>query len=384
MFDKYRKPLVLLIVALSLALLVACAWPLGQLALGEVPSMVPTPTPQPAPALPVATQGQVPLPNVSISAVVQQVRPAVVQIINKQVLDYGYYEPVEQQAGIGSGVIYDSQGYILTNYHVIEGADGITVALPDGRSFDNATIVGTDRRTDLAVVQIPAEDLPVARLGNSAALQVGDWVVAIGNALGLKGGPTVTAGVVSALGRVEQEPSSAYGVPGPYLYDLIQTDAAINPGNSGGPLINLQGEVVGINTLVAGVTGSGYQAQGIGFAIAVDTAKPIADEIVATGQVVHPYIGISYQWLGPALARRLGMKQSYGLIIAEVGRGSPAEQAGLRVRDVIVAIDGDELSDESSLQLYLMRHKPGDIVELKIIRSSSERTVRVVLGETSD
>ena len=396
MFAKYRRPLTLVAALVVVLTLVACAWPLGQLALRAVPTLMPTPT-QPAqqaqatpvaqpqatqaPAAPGSTLGA--LPGVSISAVAREVRPAVVQIVNKQLIGVGYYnQPVEAQAGIGSGVIYDPRGYILTNYHVIEGADRITVALPDGRSFDNVKIVGSDRDTDLAVLQIPAGNLPVARLGSSSKLEVGDWVVAIGNALGLKGGPTVTVGVVSALGRAEQEPPSSDGTPGPYLYDLIQTDAAINPGNSGGPLINLQGEVVGINTLVAGVTdSSGYQAQGIGFAIAIDTAKPIADQIVATGHATHPYIGISYQWLSPALARRLGISQSYGLIIAQVAQGSPAARAGLRVRDVIVALDGNDLTDESSLGRYLREHKPGDTVTLKVLRNNQEMTVKVTLGE---
>ncbi len=392
MFVKYRRPLTLLAAALVAALLLACAWPLGQLAQRavEAPTAAPTPTaeaardagPTQAPAMEVAAQAG--LPSVSISAVARQVRPAVVQIVNKQVVGYGYRQPEEQDAGIGSGVIYDNQGHILTNYHVIEGADRVTVALPDGRSFDNATIVGGDRESDLAVVRIPADNLPVASLGRSGSLEVGDWVVAIGNALGLKGGPTVTAGVVSALGRAEQEPASDDGTPGPYLYDLIQTDAAINPGNSGGPLISLRGEVVGINTLVAGVTDySGYQAQGIGFAIAIDTAKPFADEIVATGHVTHPYLGISYQWLSPALARRLGINQAYGLIIAQVGQGSPAAKAGLRVYDVIVALDGKDLVDESSLGRYLREHKPGDTVEIKIVRDNQESTVRATLGERS-
>jgi len=396
MIAKYRRPLALAIALVVVVTLVACAWPLGQLALRAVPTLLAAPTqaaqeaqptpvaqsqPTQAPAMPVSASDT--LPGVSISAVAREVRPAVVQIVNKQLVGAGYYsQPVEQQAGIGSGVIYDAKGYILTNYHVIEGADSVTVALPDGRSFDNVKIVGSDRDTDLAVLQIPAGNLPVARLGSSSRLEVGDWVVAIGNALGLKGGPTVTVGVVSALGRAEQEPPSSDGTPGPYLYDLIQTDAAINPGNSGGPLINLQGQVVGINTLVAGVTDySGYQAQGIGFAIAIDTAKPIADEIVATGHVTHPYIGISYQWLSPALARRLGINQSYGLIIAQVGTGSPAARAGLRPRDVIVALDGNELTDESSLGRYLKEHKPGDTVTLRVLRNNQEMTVKVTLGE---
>ena len=191
----------------------------------------------------------------AVRQVAEQVKPAVVQITSSQQGFNSFNQAVPQQTGVGSGVIYDASGgngYVLTNNHVIAGADKLTVALPDGRTFDGQ-VVGADPETDLAVVKITGNNLPVVPLGDSSKLQAGDWVVAIGNALALPGGPTVTAGVVSALGRTIQEPTDpATGAPGPFLYDLIQTDAAINPGNSGGPLVNLNGEVVGINTLVAG------------------------------------------------------------------------------------------------------------------------------------
>jgi len=367
----------LLLVGVVLASLIACAWPLGRLS-GLRPPEIPT---REAPPVQEATPQAAPgtLPPASVNAVVRQVMPAVVQIANEQVVADELDQPAAQQQGIGSGLIYDPRGYVLTNHHVVAGAQSLTVALPDGRRFEG-TLVGGDRDTDLAVVRIQGDSLPVARLGSSGALQVGDWVVAIGNALGLPGGPTVTAGVVSALGRAVQEPPSG-DTPGPYLYDLIQTDAAINPGNSGGPLVDLQGRVVGINTLVAGMAEAGYQAQGIGFAIGIDTAKPIADELVATGRVVHPYLGIYYVPLNPALAARLKVNAQRGVVVARVVRGTPAERAGLQERDVIVAVEDTELADESTLGRLLRGYKPGATLTLQVLRGNKTISVRVELGE---
>src|SRR5581483_8311178 len=279
------------------------------------------------------------------------------------------------------------QGHILTNNHVVQDAQSLLVSLPDGRSFP-ARLVGADPQTDLAVLQITADNLPVARLAESNHLQVGDWVVAIGNALGLSGGPTVTSGVVSALGRTVQEPSSgSSSAAGPYLFDLIQTDAAINPGNSGGPLVNLSNEVVGINTLVAGQAEPGVPAQGIGFAISIDTAKPIADQLVATGRAVHPYLGIRYQPLNPAIASQLGIPSAqggqapHGVVILQVLAGSPAGNAGLRRGDAIIAIDGNDLKDESSLAQTINQKKPGDSLTLSVLRGNQRLSVQVTLGE---
>jgi S1-C subfamily serine protease len=252
--------------------------------------------------------------------------------------------------------------------------------LPDGRTFD-ARPVGTDPDTDLAVLQIPSGNLPVAPLGDSDRLAVGDGVVAIGNALGLPGGPTVTTGVVSALGRTVQEPASETDEPGPVLYDVIQTDAAINPGNSGGPLVNLAGEVVGINTLIAGTTDSGIRAQGIGFAIAINTAKPIAEQLVTLGRAVHPYLGIVFQWVGGASARQLRSDGQQGVLIERVQPGSPAAQAGLQRGDIITQVDGQLLRDEATLPKEIQKHRPGDTLELTVVRGDTERTVRVTLAE---
>ncbi len=316
----------------------------------------------------------------AIRDVAQKVRPAVVQVTNEQVQIGGFNQPFTVPAGVGSGVIYDNQGHILTNDHVIEGAQRLTVSLPDGRNF-KARLVGRDPQTDLAVLQISGDKLPVASLGSSRRLQVGDWVVAIGNALALPGGPTVSHGVVSALGRSVQEPGSTNGqTAGPYLFDLIQTDAPINPGNSGGPLIDLNGNVVGINTLVAGQAEPGVQAQGIGFAIAIDTAKPIADQHVSTGHVIHPYLGLSYVPLNPSIAAQIGIQQTQGVVVADVSPGSPASQAGLQPYDVITAIDNTPLRSDSDLAQFVNQHKPGDVLSLSVIRNNQNMTAKLTLG----
>ncbi len=311
--------------------------------------------------------------------VAHKVKPAVVQITNEQVSFDQFSQPTVP-VGVGSGVIYDDKGHILTNNHVVAGAQKLVVSLPDGRSFP-ANLVGADSQTDLAVVQISGSNLPVAQLGDSSQLQVGDWVVAIGNALALPGGPTVTAGVISALGRTVQEPADQSDKAGPFLFDVIQTDAPINPGNSGGPLVNLQGQVIGINTLVAGQAEPGVQAQGIGFAIAIATAKPIADQLVSSGHAVHPYLGISYVPLSPSLAAQLGTNEKKGDVVAQVASGSPAEKAGLQTRDVITAIDGAQVQDESTLARVLNQHQPGDTVTLTVDRGDKISDVKVTLGE---
>ncbi len=317
--------------------------------------------------------------DTAIRDVAKRVKPAVVQITNQQVQIDQFNQPQSVPAGVGSGVIYDSQGHILTNAHVVSGAQNLQVSLTDGRSFA-AKLAGADPLTDLAVVKIDAPDLPVAQLGDSSDLQVGDWVVAIGNALALSGGPTVSVGVVGALGRTVQEPSGTGG-PGPFLFDAIQTDAAINPGNSGGPLCDLQGRVIGINTLVAGQAEPGVQAQGIGFAIAIARARPIADQLVANGRVVHPFLGISYTQLTPSIASQLGVKATNGVVVNQVSGGSPAAAAGIRARDVITAIEGTALKDESALARLINDHKPGDTITIDVARGGQTIKVQAKLAE---
>jgi len=279
--------------------------------------------------------------------------------------------------GAGSGFIYDQAGYIITNNHVVEGAQQLKVVLPppDNRSFD-AQLVGRDPQTDLAVLKIDGTNLPTVPLGNSSQLRVGEWVVAIGNALALPGGPTVTEGVVSATGRDEQEPGAQQGTVGPTLYDLIQTDAAINPGNSGGPLVNMQGEVVGINTL------GSTQAQGINFSIAIDGAKLIAQQLRQNGMVTRGYLGIGSATVTPAIAASLGLTAQEGVVIGQLDPNGPAAGAGLRQGDVIVGLGDVPVRSLQDLQNALTtKYKPGDAVAVKINRNGQAQTLQVTLGQ---
>lgn len=287
-------------------------------------SVQPSPT---AVSTPIKLPATSTLPDiVDVAAVV---RPAVVSI-TFQIAPSIFLQPVPQE-GAGSGVIFDAKGYILTNNHVVEGAQNIKVTLPDGRTFDGTT-VGRDPVTDLAVVKIAGDNLPIASFGDSGKLRIGEWVVAIGNALALEGGPTVTQGVVGALGRSIQEEN------GNVLDDMIQTDAAINPGNSGGPLVNMAGEVVGINTVVAS------DAQNIGFAISINTARPVMESILAQGRVIRPYMGVSTQTVTAAVASQYGLSVNQGALVTQVTRNAPAAQAGLRAGDVISRLDGTQIT----------------------------------------
>jgi S1-C subfamily serine protease len=317
-----------------------------------------------------------------IAEVANTVKPAVVSITSEQVQLGQFNQTFTIPQGVGTGVIYDDDGHILTNNHVIEGAQRLTVTLTDGRTFE-AELVGGDPRTDLAVLKIEADDLPVAELGDSESLVVGEWVVAIGNALGLPGGPTVTAGVVSALDRTVQEPGNN-GEPGPFLFDVIQTDASINPGNSGGPLVDLDGKVIGINTLVAAQAAPGVPAQGIGFAIAINAAKPVAEELVQNGGVDHAYLGVVYVPLNAAIAAQTGAPVQHGALVVEVVPGSPADQGGLLPDDIIAEVNGTEIKGESDLAEVLFRLDPGDTATLTILRDGAEQEVRVTLGEAPD
>src|SRR6202165_5092009 len=317
--------------------------------------------------------------STAIQTVANSVRPAVVQITNMQSQIGPLNQGAAVPAGIGSGGIYDCTGHILTNDHVVAGAQQLQVSLPDKRSFP-ATIVGEDPQTDLAVVQISGDNLPIAELGASSNMQVGAWVVAVGNALALPGGPTVTQGVVSATGRTVQEPGQTRNTAGPFLFDAIQTDAPINPGNSGGALVNLNGQVIGINTLVATQAEPGVSAQGIGFAIAIDTAKPIAEQLVATCYTVPPYLGIAYGPLTPSLAVRLGVNTDNGFVVGQVAPGSPAASAGLQPGGVLTAVGRQPLDSESALAKNLNQHKPGDSITLTVTRGGQQQNIQVTLG----
>lgn len=305
-----------------------------------------------------------------VQAVSDRVRPATVFVgINASVPSSGDVVPV----GNGSGAIIDAQGHIVTNNHVVADAQRLTVTLPDGRTFD-AKLIGRDPLSDLAVIQIQGDNLPIIPMGNSDQLEIGEWVVAIGNALGLEGGPTVTTGVISALDRtIETDPGVA-------LSGLIQTDAAINPGNSGGPLVNLRGELVGINSAVPGQTGTGFQPSGIGFAISINEARPIIQELLDHGRVVRPYLGIVPMTLTPAIRSQAGLSADKGVIVTSVSPNSPARQAGLEAGDVITAIDGNATDTAQALRGILEQHKVGDRVTLTVTRGNQERQLTATLG----
>ncbi|MBI2955414.1 MAG: trypsin-like peptidase domain-containing protein [Chloroflexi bacterium] len=306
----------------------------------------------------------------AITRVAQAVRPAVVNITTQQIAYDFYMRPVPEESGTGSGVIFDKDGYILTNNHVVENSQGLKVTLPDGRTSDGK-IIGTDARSDLAVIKITGEDLPTAELGDSDALQIGETVIAIGNALSLSGGPTVTAGIVGALGRTIRESNGAV------LYDLIQTDAAINPGNSGGPLIDLRGRVVGINTAIAASAPGG----GIGFAIAINSARPIAKQLLAQGRVVRPWLGVTLQNITPGLAARYNLPVSKGALVYSFQRNTPAARAGLRRGDIIIRLGEDEVQDDASLLKAMSKRRIGETVTLVVVRDAQRISLDIILEE---
>ncbi len=272
--------------------------------------------------------------------------------------------------GQGSGVIVSADGYVLTNNHVIEGAQEVTVTLPDKRDF-KGTIVGTDPKTDLAVVKIDGQNLPTVVWGDATKLQVGEYVLAVGNPFGLNS--TVTLGIVSALGR---------GRMGITQYeDFIQTDAAINPGNSGGALVNTRGELVGINTAIFSQTG-GYQ--GVGFAVPTSMSKPIYESLIKSGKVVRGYLGVGIQDLSQDLAKSFGIKGAKGALVSDVKEESPADQAGLKQGDVITAFQGSPVEDAVALQRLVTRAAVGMKVPVKVIRDGHEKELTVTIGEQLD
>jgi serine protease Do len=278
--------------------------------------------------------------------------------------------------GTGSGVIYDADGWILTNRHVVEDAQELIVELNDGRTFE-ATPYGNDPLTDLAIIKVDATDLPVAPVGSSSDLEPGQLAIAIGNPLGYK--HTVTTGIVSGLGR-QILASSANQAAADRLRNLIQTDAAINPGNSGGPLVNSAGQVIGINTAVS------TEAQGLGFAIPIDVAKPIMQQALDGEELVRPWIGVYYSPISPALAEAQNLPVDYGALVGRsdgpaIIEGSPAEAAGLRDGDIIVGLDGEALTEESDLATLILPYEPGDTVTLRVLRDNTATEIELTLGE---
>ncbi|MGE0801000.1 MAG: Do family serine endopeptidase [Lautropia sp.] len=277
--------------------------------------------------------------------------------------------PPQPMRGQGSGFIVASDGLILTNAHVVRGADEVTVKLTDRREF-RAKVLGSDQRTDIAVLKIDAKDLPTVRIGSTAALQPGEWVLAIGSPFGFEN--TVTAGVVSAKGR--SLPDDGY-VP------FIQTDVAVNPGNSGGPLFNSRGEVVAINSQIYSQTG-GYQ--GVSFAIPIEVANRVKEQIVATGHASHARLGVAIQEVNQAFAESFKLPRPAGALVSNVDRGGPAERAGLKAGDVVTAVDGTAIVSSGDLPAAIGMARPGQSVRLEVWRDGKPTTVTARLGDAGD
>ena len=274
---------------------------------------------------------------------------------------------IPEQRGTGSGFIVSSDGLILTNAHVVDGADELRIRLTDNREF-TGKVLGLDKKTDIAVVKIDAKDLPVLKIGSSESLKVGEWVAAIGSPFGLHN--TVTAGIVSAKSR--QLPSDQY-VP------FIQTDVAVNPGNSGGPLFNMQGEVVGINSQIFSTSG-GFM--GLSFSIPIDLAMQIKDQLVQNGRVIRGRIGVGIQAVTQDLAEAFGMKTPRGAVITMLEKDQPGEKAGLMVGDVVIAIDGKDLANANELPVKISTMKPGTKTTLTVLRDGKEKKITVTVAET--
>ncbi|MFC5472923.1 Do family serine endopeptidase [Paraherbaspirillum soli] len=276
-------------------------------------------------------------------------------------------DPDEKQASLGSGVVVSSQGYILTNNHVVEAADEIEVALADGRNA-SAKVVGTDPETDLAVIKIDLPNLPAITLGHVEQSSVGDVVLAIGNPFGV--GQTVTMGIISALGR------NHLGIN--TFENFIQTDAAINPGNSGGALVDTNGNLLGINTAIYSRTGGSL---GIGFAIPVTTVKNVMESIINTGHVVRGYLGVEPQDITPELAESFGLTKKTGAIIAGVLKNGPADKAGLKPGDILVAVEGKSVADITDMMNQIAQLQPGSKAKLTVLRKTRETTLEAVIGK---
>lgn len=364
---------------LLLAAMTACGdfVPLFRPSDSTTPAPAPLAQPTPAPSAPVVAAATPPPPAVisvplSFADVVAKVRPAVVSIVTESVGQSFFFQNIPQR-GAGSGIVFTADGYVLTNNHVVEGARSITVILPTSPAFPEGAslpgkVVGTDRVTDLAVIKVAAQNWPTIPFGDSERLQLGEWVVAIGNAEDLPGGPTVTQGIVSALGR------SITTSDGITRNELIQTDAAINPGNSGGPLVNMKGEVIGMNSAILA------NAQNIGFAVSSATAIPVRDQLVKYGKVTWPWMGISGGTLTSAIAVERGLSVSKGVLIESIFRGSPADGVGLRRNDVIVELDGQKVNTIEQLQKHIRKHQAGDRVAVSYARGKDTITEDITLG----
>ncbi len=315
-------------------------------------------------------------------SVYKKALPSVVNITSTAVAFDFFYGAVPQQ-GMGSGFVIDGEGHILTNYHVIENARQVEVTTSDKKKY-KAQIVGVDPPHDLAVIQIPSKSVQSAEIGDSKDLVVGQKVYAIGNPFGLSG--TMTRGIISSIRSVRGQRG--------FIDEAIQTDAAINPGNSGGPLLNSRGQVIGINSMI--LTGGAEQSAGIGFAIPINTAKAVLDDLVRYGRARYPTLGVRTVPIGPDLADQMGLAADSGLLVVDVVAGSAAERAGVRAGterayigntpitlggDLIVAIDGQSITDQQELSHVMQSHRAGDTVTLTIYRGKKKMDLKVALGE---
>ena len=310
--------------------------------------------------------GQLP----SIADVVAMVKPAVVAINTEITVNNPFFGPATEE-GAGSGWIIDKNGIIVTNNHVVEGAKSITVTLDDGRTFTADTkSVSTDALNDIAIIKIDARDLPALKVGDSSKLRVGNWVIAIGNQLGL--------GISATLGIISQLDISLQVDQGQTLYDLIKTDAAINPGSSGGPLVNLAGEVIGITSAKIASVG----VEGMGYAISIDTATPIIQELVNKGYVTRPYLGVSLYTVDQYAISQRKLKVNKGVLVLQVTAGSPADIAGIKQDDVIVSIGGTDVVTAQELTQILHSSPIGEPLEIEYWRGDTKNTTSVTPAES--
>ena len=310
----------------------------------------------------------------TITQVVQNVGPAVVTVTGKVPGQSTFFGQSPASTVSGTGVFISAQGYILTNDHVISGAQNLTITLADG-STQPVTVVGADQYSDIAVLKTTGKVPAVATLGNSDLLKPGETVIAIGSPLG-QFQNTVTEGVVSALNR-SLDTGNGYTING-----LIQTDAAINPGNSGGPLVDLAGEVIGINSYLISNSSSGTAVEGLGFSIAINTAKAVATQLIQSGSLVRPYLGITFQVITPDIAATYSLPVKWGVYITAIQGGSPAAAAKLQVGDIITSVGGVALDQNNDYINLLFTHKPGDFVAIGYYRSGQTYTINVTLDQT--
>jgi len=312
----------------------------------------------------------IPSQETDVVAAVEKVSPAVVSVATLRVIQESMFDAIPVR-GMGSGIIFDSNGGILTNHHIVEEAERVEVLTPDGKKFQGE-VLGSDAMSDVAVVRVDGENLPAVRLGDSDKLKVGQIAIAIGNPYGfMLPGPAATVGVISALKR-------HIHVEGHMYEDLIQTDASINPGNSGGPLVDSSGMVVGVNTANIPF------AQGIGFAIPINAARSIAKEIIEHGRVIRPYVGIAGLTLTKEIAQSYNLPYEQGVLVVRVGRGSPARRSGVSVGDVILEANGTALKSWEDLQHLLQGKKVDDNLELLIGRDGERGKVHLKLEEAAD